>query len=506
MTGQGFGGDGEVLEFMRQLQGVLRRMDLELGPPDSGGTPLVEVLTAHLGMAAEGLAVVTEEVPQHRLVDADIALEELAQPDPGAQLIGIGGGDMRHHFTLGDLLQSGQHGPGRVPVGQVDYLRLDTGPRPEDTRQVISSGIRLFRHDELPVAVRILGRNPHVGREAAVLEVLAPERERAERLVARLRALMDERSILRGQVITLAADPYGPGLAGATFLERPDLTAADIVLPTGTLDRIEHHVVGIGRQRARLQRHGQHLKRGVLLYGPPGTGKTHTVRYLLSVTPGTTAVLLSGGALQHIHAAAKIARAHQPAIVVLEDVDLVAEDRSFTMGPQPLLFEVLDALDGLDSDADVAFLLTTNRVADLEVALAQRPGRVDLAAQIPLPDLDGRAALLRLYGGHLFGDAALATAAERSEGTTASFAKELVRRAVLGAALAEKDPGDSHLRDALDALLSDSEVLTRSLLGVRAEHDGEGMPDELGDDPRFAPGPMPGRASGRGWFAYRPRP
>ncbi|WP_199921599.1 ATP-binding protein [Intrasporangium calvum] len=214
---------------------------------------------------------------------------------------------MRHHFTLGDLLQSGQHGPGRVPVGQVDYLRLDTGPRSEDTRQVISSGIRLFRHDELPVAVRILGRNPHVGREAAVLEVLAPEHERAERLVARLRALMDERSILRGQVITLAADPYGPGLAGATFLERPGLTAADIVLPTGTLDRIEHHVLGIGRQRARLQRHGQHLKRGVLLYGPPGTGKTHTVRYLLSVTPGTTAVLLSGGALQHIHAAAKIA-------------------------------------------------------------------------------------------------------------------------------------------------------------------------------------------------------
>ncbi|AXG12045.1 hypothetical protein DN585_00040 [Intrasporangium calvum] len=138
---------------------------------------------------------------------------------------------------------------------------------------MISSGIRLFRHDELPVAVRILGRNPHVGREAAVLEVLAPEHERAERLVARLRALMDERSILRGQVITLAADPYGPGLAGATFLERPGLTAADIVLPTGTLDRIEHHVLGIGRQRARLQRHGQHLKRGVLLYGPPGRAR-----------------------------------------------------------------------------------------------------------------------------------------------------------------------------------------------------------------------------------------
>jgi hypothetical protein len=509
MTSQGIGEDPEVRAFMRQFQGLLRRMDVELGPDDEGGEPLVQVLTDHLGMAAEKLAVVTEEIAVHRLVDADIALEELAAPDPEARIVGIGGGDMRHHFTLGDLLHAGRHGPGRIPVGQVDYLRLDTGPRPEDTRQVISAGVRLFRHNGLPAAVRVLGRNPHVGREKAILEVLAHQRDAAEALVARLREVMDERSIMRGQVITLAEDPYGPGLAGVTFIERPELTADDVVLPAGELDRIEHHVVGIGQHRERLQEHGQHLKRGILLYGPPGTGKTHTVRYLLSMTPGTTAILLSGGALSHIHAAAKIARAHQPAIVVLEDVDLVAEDRSFTMGPQPLLFEVLDALDGLDADADVAFLLTTNRVEDLEVALAQRPGRVDLAAQIPLPDLEGRLALLRLYGRHLFGEEALVAAAERAEGTTASFAKELVRRAVLGAALEETTPAESHLAAALDELLSDSEALTRSLLGVRdADLADAAVPDAYSaPGPGPYAGPRPGRVShgrGAGWSAYRP--
>lgn len=518
MTSQGIGGDGEVRAFMQQFQGLLQRMAVELGPEGGNGEPLVQVLTDHLGMAAEQLAVVTEEIAAHRLVDADIALEEVAGADAEARLVGIGGGDMRHHFTLGDLLQAGRFGPGGVPVGQVDYLRLDTGPRPEDTRQVVTAGVRLFRHDGVPVAVRVMGRNPHVGREKAILEVLAPERDAAEALVARLREVMDERSVMRGQVITLASDPYGPGLAGATFIERPALTADDVVLPEGELDRIEHHVVGIGRHRDRLREHGQHLKRGILLYGPPGTGKTHTVRYLLSATPGTTAVLLSGGALQHIHAAAKIARAHQPAIVVLEDVDLVAEDRSLTMGPQPLLFEVLDALDGLDADADVAFLLTTNRIEDLEMALAQRPGRVDLAAQIPLPDLEGRRALLQLYGGHLFEDAALSAAAERAEGTTASFAKELVRRAVLAAALEETAPGDRHLASALDELLSDSELLTRSLLGVQGfggeGGEGFGDPEEMGaggfPGPGNAPfaGPMPGvyRGRGAGWFTYRPHP
>ena len=89
----------------------------------------------------------------------------------------------------------------------------------------------------------------------------------------------------------------------------------------------------------------------------------------------------------HVGAAAQIARAHQPAIVVIEDCDLIAEDRDhhFGSGASPLLFTLLDAMDGLDQDADVVFLLTTNRAEALEKALAQRPGRVDLAVEIPLP-------------------------------------------------------------------------------------------------------------------------
>jgi hypothetical protein len=111
MTSQGIGGDGDVRAFMQQFQGLLQRMSVELGPEEEGGEPLVQVLTDHLGVAAEQLAVVTEEIAAHRAVDADIALEVLAAPDVEARLVGIGGGDMRHHFTLGDLLQAGRFGP-----------------------------------------------------------------------------------------------------------------------------------------------------------------------------------------------------------------------------------------------------------------------------------------------------------------------------------------------------------------------------------------------------------
>ncbi|WP_340639342.1 AAA family ATPase, partial [Arthrobacter sp. Hiyo1] len=107
--------------------------------------------------------------------------------------------------------------------------------------------------------------------------------------------------------------------------------------------------------------------------------------------------------------------------MVLEDCDLIAEDRSFGHGPKPLLFEVLDAMDGLDNDADVAFVLTTNRVELLERALVQRPGRVDLAVEIPLPSKHERVELLRLYSnGIAFSASAIEAAAGRTAGTTAS--------------------------------------------------------------------------------------
>src|SRR5687768_13394071 len=178
--------------------------------------------------------------------------------------------------------------------------------------------------------------------------------------------------------------------AGVTSHAGPALTASEVILPEGLLQKVSGHALGIAEHRASLSEYGQHLKRGILLYGKPGTGKTHTVRYLLSQSAGTTAILLSGGSLARISEAATMARALQPSIVVLEDCDLIAEDRNFGHGPQPLLFEVLDAMDGLDKDADVAFVLTTNRVDMLERALAQRPGRVDLAAEIPLPALGER--------------------------------------------------------------------------------------------------------------------
>ena len=230
----------------------------------------------------------------------------------------------------------------------------------------------------------------------------------------------------------LALEMFGPRDSPLTFHERPTLMRESLVLPSDVLQAVEAQVVGVARHRTRLVASGQHLKRGVLLHGPPGTGKTHTLRYLMSRLTNTTVVMLSGNALQFIAPAVSIARALQPALVIVEDVDLIAEGRGMHPGQHPLLFQLLNEIDGLGEDADVTFLLTTNRADLLEPALAQRPGRVDQAVELPLPDAEGRRRLLALYRGNLdLKPIDTQPIVAKTEGVTASFFKELLRRAAL---------------------------------------------------------------------------
>ncbi len=254
--------------------------------------------------------------------------------------------------------------------------------------------------------------------------------------------------------------------------------------------RLERHALSLAEHRDAVLAAGQHLKRGLLLYGPPGTGKTHSMRYLLGRMPGYTRLVLTGRSLHAVGAAAELARDLQPAVVVLEDVDLVAGDRSFGPGSSSVLFDLLDAMDGAAHDADLMFLLTTNRADLLEPALAARPGRVDIAIEIALPDADARRQLLQLYARSIplaITDDERTEVIERTDDVTASFLKELIRRAILEAL--NDDPSLSnvttgHLNQALDDLLDSTQAVTRTLLGVGAE--------QVADAGGLAP-PMPSR-------------
>lgn len=317
------------------------------------------------------------------------------------------------------------------------------------------------------------------------MEVSGPDPERSSAALGELRQAALVHNVYRGQVVAFGSEMFGPDQAPLGFQRRPSLPREALVLPPGTLEMVEQHVVGIARRRDQLRAAGQHLKRGVLLHGAPGSGKTHTVRYLLGCLQQVTVVVLSGDALGAIGPACSIARALQPSVVVVEDVDLIAEHRGMHPGQHPLLFRLLNEMDGLGEDVDVAFVLTTNRADLLEPALAARPGRVGQAVEIPLPDPAGRRRLIELYKGNMILDAAgLSAVIDGTDGVTASFLKELLRRAALLAADRADGPDavrgdtsglsgaasalvvtDADLDSALGQLLDAGNRLTRALLG-----------------------------------------
>jgi SpoVK/Ycf46/Vps4 family AAA+-type ATPase len=281
-----------------------------------------------------------------------------------------------------------------------------------------------------------------------------------------IRSAMIAHNVFRGKLISLSVT------GSVTFPTVPRVERDAVVLPVGTLERLEQHAISIAEHADELRGAGRHLKRGVLIHGPPGTGKTLTVNYLLSAMQGRTTVILTGQALGLIEQAFAIARDLAPATVVLEDVDLVAGVRTGP-GSHGVLFELLNQLEGLAEDSDLLVLLTTNRPDLIEPALAARPGRVDLALELPLPDDDARLRLLRLYAQEIALDAeSEQQLVKRSQGVTGAFIKELMRQATLRATLNGTKPVGVDVLNTLGGLLEDREALTRRLLGQPPDGDG----------------------------------
>lgn len=434
-----------------------------------------KLISEHLGVDPAGLDVVQEAWAPYDHVNVQAGLDAwLARPGHEHRLVGVA--NYRHRdFGLAELMRTVGMPEFHLPQpGNVEWVNLPTGPDGEVRRCVVCAVYLVdLGEGAHPARAAMLVRkgNDDMGR-ATTLEIAAPDAALAARIAEEVREMAVLNNVYRGQVISFEHDMFGERETALSFHRRPTLTSEHLILPETTIAAITRQVVGVARHRAQLLGARQHLKRGLLLYGPPGVGKTHTVRYLVGQLAGTTVVQLSGSSLRMISAACSVARTLQPAMVVIEDVDLIAEERGMHPGEHPLLFQLLNEMDGLAEDADVVFLLTTNRADVLEPALAARPGRVDQAVAMELPDRDARHRLLRLYRGDLrLDESRIGAVLERTDGVTASFLKELLRRAAVLAAEAGTG-GDGalsvsadQLEAALDELLDTRNAMTRVLLG-----------------------------------------
>lgn len=386
-----------------------------------------------------------------------------------------------HQFALGAILRglrraAGRHlntptsVPRKIGYEQEAYLPIDTfwllPPQ--------SGGAGVIR-------VQLMTTHDMV-----TLEVAAPRAADATRMLDAVAELASQHSIYRNRMIRVVFGSEVPSDYGddesmepldLIFYKEAPITDADIILDEAQQALIDRTIVDFHARRAELLQLGLPSKRGVLFYGPPGTGKTYTCKYIASRLDAATTLVVTGHALLHMKAICAVAKMLQPALVLLEDVDLVFSHREHN-AYNTVLGEFIDQLDGFGDTDQIIFILTTNAIDRIESAIKDRPGRVSQCIYFGPPS----AVLRRRYLDQLVrpyesASLNLAHVIIKTEGVSQAFLKELVFRAVQIASGSHGANGtglhltDDHFTTALQDMTNGSGQAAHKIIGFRMDVD-----------------------------------
>jgi transitional endoplasmic reticulum ATPase len=151
---------------------------------------------------------------------------------------------------------------------------------------------------------------------------------------------------------------------------------------------------------------GVEAPKGVLLYGPPGTGKTLIARAIASETK-LHFIRVNGPEIIHKFYGESEARLREifedatrnaPSIIFIDEIDAIAPKRAEVLGDveKRVVAQLLALMDGMVSRGQVIVIGATNIPEMIDPAL-RRPGRFDREMALPVPNVEGRLAILRIH-------------------------------------------------------------------------------------------------------------
>jgi len=226
------------------------------------------------------------------------------------------------------------------------------------------------------------------------------------------------------------------------------------------------------RDPRKFTRLGGRIPKGVLLVGAPGTGKTLLARAIageagvpfFSISGSDFVEMFVGVGASRVRDLFMQGKKHAPCIIFIDEIDAVGRHRGAGLGGghderEQTLNQLLVEMDGFESNEGVILISATNRPDVLDPALL-RPGRFDRQVVVPVPDVKGRAEILRVHVKKtVLGDNVdMQTLARGTPGFTGADLENMVNEAALMAARRGKDRVEmADFEDAKDKVLMGAE-------------------------------------------------
>ncbi len=197
---------------------------------------------------------------------------------------------------------------------------------------------------------------------------------------------------------------------------------------------------------------GARIPKGVLLFGAPGTGKTYLAKAVageagvpfLSISGSDFVEMFVGVGAARVRDLFEQAKKRAPAIVFIDEIDAVGRMRGAGMGGghderEQTLNQLLVEMDGFSVNQGIIVMAATNRPDILDSALL-RPGRFDRQVILDKPDLNARAAILKVHsrGKPLAKEVDIEIVAKATPGFTPADLENVINEAALLAARQRK--------------------------------------------------------------------
>jgi hypothetical protein len=163
---------------------------------------------------------------------------------------------------------------------------------------------------------------------------------------------------------------------------------------------IKRNVNNLYINRDILAKNKISIKRGIILCGVPGTGKTMLCKVLANEMPMTIIYVLPSDIrrISDVSRICEMAKDLSPTLLILEDIDYIAEDRDFSGNGGNLCIELMNRMDGLQEEfKNVITIATTNMIDKVEKAIKNRPGRFDKVIEINVPAAKEREKMIEVF-------------------------------------------------------------------------------------------------------------